>query len=89
MRRISCVSALLVSTAVMPTFAQCLTEHQYLESALINHPRVAAAEAESAALTGHRRQVGVLPNPELDWEREDPDFVARQDTWRLSWRLPL
>lgn len=90
MRRISCVSvALLAFAAVAPIDAQRLTEHQFLEDALTNHPRITAAEAESAAMTGHRRQAGMFPNPELDWEREDADTAARQDTWRLSWRLPL
>jgi cobalt-zinc-cadmium efflux system outer membrane protein len=90
MRSISCASAaLLVLAAVMPTSAQGLSEHRFLEDVLSNHPRIAAAEAELAAMGGHRRQTAVLSNPELAWEREDSDIAGRQDTWRLSWRLPF
>lgn len=90
MRSISCVSvALLASAVALPTLAQGLTENEFLENALKNHPAVAVAQAEFAAATGQRRQAGVLSNPDLSWEREDPDVAARQDTWSLSWRLPF
>lgn len=90
MRGISCVSAVVLAIAAAPsTSAQGLTEDRFLEEALANHPRVAAAQAGLAAAAGQRRQAGVLANPELSWEREDPDAAARQDTWSLSWRLPF
>ncbi len=90
MRTISCVSvAWLLAAACTPSHAQQLTEERFLEDALAGHPGVAAAEATAAAATGRRRQAGTLDNPELAWEREDPAHAARQDTWRLSWRLPL
>jgi cobalt-zinc-cadmium efflux system outer membrane protein len=90
MRTVSCVSAaLLALTAAMPSSAQGLTEKQFLDDALTDHPRIAAAEADLAVESGTRRQAGVVSNPELDWEREDLGSVVRQDTWKLSWRLPL
>lgn len=90
MRMISCVSAaLLASAAAVPSSAQRVTEKQFLDDALTNHPRVAAAEAAVAVASGTRRQAGVFNNPELDWEREDLGSVLRQDTWKLSWQLPF
>ena len=68
MTRTPCVAvALLASAAFMPTFAQGLTEQQFLDNALANHPAITAAEAELAALTGQRRQAGLLPNPILGY----------------------
>ena len=90
MRRISCVSAaLLAFAAVTPASAQRLTEQQFLDDALADHPRIAAAEAKADGVSGTRRQAGVFSNPELDWEREDLGSVLRQDAWKLSWRLPF
>jgi cobalt-zinc-cadmium efflux system outer membrane protein len=90
MRSISCVSAaLLAFAAAMPSSAQRLTEQQFLDNALADHPRIAAAEATLAGASGTRRQAGVISNPELDWEREDLGSVLRQDTWKLSWQLPF
>lgn len=90
MRRVSWASAALLALAAsMPSDAQILTEDQFLEAALTNHPGVTAAEAGVDAAAGLRRQARLLDNPELAWEREDPDLSARQDTWRLSWRLPF
>ena len=90
MRTISCVSiALLALAAATPSSAQRLTEHQFLDDALNDHPRIAAAEADVAVASGSRRQAGVVSNPELDWEREDLGSLLRQDTWKLSWRLPF
>jgi cobalt-zinc-cadmium efflux system outer membrane protein len=90
MRGISRVSTGFLAVAVgMSSIAHGLTEQQFLEDALKNHPDVVAAEAERAAAAGQRRQAGAFSDPELAWEREDPDMSARQDSWRLSWRLPL
>jgi len=82
-------AVLLAVAGSTPSYAQILTEHQFLEDVLTGHPGVAAAEAGVAAVAGARRQAGVLDNPEITWEREDPDIAPRQDTWRLSWRLPF
>ena len=90
MRTISRVSiALLALAAATPSSAQRLTEKRFLDDALVDHPRIAAAEAELAGASGTRRQAGVVSNPELDWEREDLGSVVRQDTWKLSWQLPF
>jgi len=90
MSRTSWAVVLLLAVAgSMPLHAQKLTEQQFLEDALASHPGIAAAEAEVDAASGIRRQAGVLDNPEITWEREDPDIAPRQDTWRLSWRLPF
>lgn len=90
MRRLSwATAALLALSASLPARAQMLTEQQFLEDVLANHPAVAAAEAGVAEAAGLRRYEGTLTNPELSWEREDPEVVARQDTWRLTWRLPF
>jgi cobalt-zinc-cadmium efflux system outer membrane protein len=90
MSRISWALALLLAVAgSTPTYAQKLTEHQFLDDALASHPGIAAAEAGIAAATGARQQAGVFDNPEITWERESPSVAPQQDTWRLSWRLPL
>ena len=80
---------LLVVTGSMPIHAQVLTEQQFLDDTLPGHPAIAAAEAEVTAASGVRRQAGIVDNPEIAWEREDPDFVLRQDTFVLDWRLPF
>lgn len=90
MSRASWALALLLAVAgSTPSHAQILTEQDFVEDALASHPGIAAAEADVAAASGVRRQAGVLDNPEITWEREDPDVALRQDTWRLSWRLPF
>jgi len=90
MSRNSWTLALLMALAgSTPSFAQILTEHQFLDNALTNHPGITAAEAAEAAAAGGRRQAGIIDNPVVSWEREDPDIAARQDTWRLNWRLPF
>lgn len=83
------LALLLVGAGSMPIHAQILTEQQFLDDALTDHPAVAAAEADVGAASGARRQAGILGNPELTWEREGPYDSARQDTWRLFWRLPF
>jgi len=80
---------LLVVAGCMPIHAQVLTEQQFLDDTLASHPAIAAAEAEVAAASGVRRQAGIVDNPEIAWEREDPDIVPRQDTLVLNWRLPF
>ncbi|MEN8164791.1 MAG: hypothetical protein ABFS37_11735, partial [Acidobacteriota bacterium] len=90
MSRASWALALLLAVAgSTPSGAQNLTEEKFLEDSLISHPGIAVAETDVAAASGVRRQTGVIDNPEITWERDDPDGVARQDTWRLSWRLPF
>lgn len=90
MRTISRVSiALLALAAATPSSAQRLTEKRFLDDALTDHPRIAAAEADLAAASGTRRQAGIVSNPELDWEREDLGSLLRQDTFKLSWQLPF
>jgi len=80
---------LLVVAGCMQIHAQVLTEQQFLDDTLASHPAIAAAEAEVAAASGVRRQAGIVDNPEIAWEREDPDIVPRQDTLVLNWRLPF
>ena len=90
MNRASWVFAmLLVVAGCLPIHAQLLTEQNFLESALANHPGVAAAEAGVAVASGARRQARIISNPVVSWEREEPDAALRQDTWRLDWQLPF
>jgi cobalt-zinc-cadmium efflux system outer membrane protein len=90
MSRTSWASAVLVALATStPSSAQILSEQQFLEDVLKAHPVIAAAEASVAAAEGSRRQAGLVANPALSWEREDPGDAPRQDTWRLDWRLPF
>ncbi len=90
MNRASWVMAsLLIVSRCMPLHAQTLTEKQFLDSVLATHPAVEAAEAKKAAAAGGRRQAGIVSNPVLSWDREEPDPALRQDTWRLDWRLPF
>jgi len=90
MSRASWALALLLAMAgSTPSHAQNLTEQKFLENALASHPGIAAAEADVAAASGVRRQTGLFDNPIITWERENPDVAPRQDTWRLSWRLPF
>jgi len=80
---------LLVVAGCLPIHAQVLTEEQFLASALENHPAIAAAEAKKAAAAGARRQAGIVENPVVSWEREQPNTAIREDTLRLDWRLPF
>jgi cobalt-zinc-cadmium efflux system outer membrane protein len=83
------LALLLAAVGCMPVHAQILTEQQFLDDALPSHPGIAVAEADIAAASGVRRQMGVINNPVITWERESPDVAPRQDTWRLGWRLPF
>lgn len=86
----SWAQALLLAAAVsMPLFAQDISEEEFLQEALEGHPALVAGEAVVQAEIGRKRQAGAFENPEIEWEREDPDRAAKQDTWRLSWRLPI
>jgi cobalt-zinc-cadmium efflux system outer membrane protein len=90
MKRVSwAFVVLLVGAGSIPLRAQVLTEHQFLDSALVNHPGVAAAEAAEAAAAGARRQAGIVENPVVSWEREQPNTAIREDTLKLDWRLPF
>ena len=80
---------LLVAAGSTQLRAQVLTEQQFLENALPNHPGVTAAAAAEAAAAGARRQAGIVENPVMSWEREQPDTVIREDTLKLDWRLPF
>ena len=90
MSRLSWASVLLMALAWSTlSYAQMLTEQEFLEHALTNHPAITGAEAAETAAAGGRRQAGIIDNPVISWEREDPDIALRQDTWRLNWRLPF
>jgi outer membrane protein, heavy metal efflux system len=90
MRRVSWASSMLMALAVSTAAnAQTLTQDQFLADVLASHPGVVAAEAAVTAAAGVRRQAGVVDNPVLSWEREDPEMAPRQDTWRVDWRLPF
>ena len=80
---------LLVVAGWMPVSAQALTEIEFLDSALTNHPAMTAAEAAKAAAAGARRQAGIVQNPVVSWEREQPNTAIREDTLKLDWRLPF
>jgi cobalt-zinc-cadmium efflux system outer membrane protein len=83
------LAVLLVGAGSTQLRAQVLTEEQFLENALVNHPGVTAAVAAQAAAAGARRQAGIVENPVVSWEREQPDTVIREDTLKLDWRLPF
>jgi len=90
MRRVSWASSMVLALAAStPASAQTLTQDQFLADVLASHPGIAAAEAAVTAAAGMRRQAGVVDNPVLSWEREDPEAAPRQDTWRVDWRLPF
>ena len=80
---------LLVVAGCMPVSAQVLTENEFLDSALANHPAVAVAEAAETAAAGARRQAGIVSNPVISWEREEAAVAIRQDTLLLDWQLPF
>ncbi|MCP4896318.1 MAG: TolC family protein [bacterium] len=88
-RQVWALTLLLAATASTHSGAQVVTESKFLSDALTNHPGLAVAEAEVLAASGNRRQAGIVANPEISWEREDPDVMASQNTWRLDWRLPF
>jgi outer membrane protein TolC len=55
MSRTSWASAVLLALATStPSFAQVLSEQQFLEDVLRNHPVIAAAEAHLAVAVGSR-----------------------------------
>lgn len=80
---------LLVIAGCMPIHAQLLNEKDFLESAVANHPGVAVAEGEVASASGARLQAGIVQNPVVSWEREQPNTAIREDTLKLDWRLPI
>lgn len=82
-------AALLVIAVAAPTSARQLTEARFLEEALAAHPGIAVKEADAAAAEGHRRQAGVIDNPEFAWGREDPKLPPAQDTFLIDWKLPF
>jgi cobalt-zinc-cadmium efflux system outer membrane protein len=82
-------AVLLAGAASVPLDAQLLTEEQFVDDALLNHPGITAAEAKKAAAAGARRQAAIVSNPVISWEREEPDPALRQDTWLLNWQLPF
>jgi cobalt-zinc-cadmium efflux system outer membrane protein len=83
------LASLLIIARCMPLHAQSLSEEEFLESAIANHPAITAAEAAEAAAAGARRQAGIVDNPVVSWEREQPNTAIREDTLKLDWRLPL
>ena len=82
-------AVLLAGAGSMPLDAQFLTENQFVDDALLNHPGITAAEAKKATAAGARRQAAIVSNPVISWEREEPDPALRQDTWLLNWQLPF
>ncbi|MDH3815245.1 MAG: TolC family protein [Acidobacteriota bacterium] len=83
------LASLLVIAGYMPLHAQHLTEKEFLDSALANHPAIAASEAAESVAEGARRQAGIVQNPVASWEREQPDTAVREDTLKLDWKLPF
>jgi cobalt-zinc-cadmium efflux system outer membrane protein len=82
-------AVLLAGAGSMTLDAQLLTEKQFVDDALSNHPGITAAEAKKAAAAGVRRQAAIVSNPVISWEREAPDPALRQDTLLLNWQLPF
>ena len=83
------LASLLVVARCMPLHAQSLSEEEFFKTAIANHPAITAAEAAEAVAAGARRQAGIVENPVVSWEREQPDTAVREDTLKVDWRLPF
>ncbi|WP_375097876.1 MULTISPECIES: TolC family protein [unclassified Pseudomonas] len=79
----------LLSAAPAARAEQSLNLEQALAAALDSNPELAAVRQEIGIAEGERRQAGLLPNPELSWEREDTRRDTSTTTVTLSQPLEL
>lgn len=93
-RRGLCLAVLLCGVS-LPTMSLGLTLAEAEQRALARNPNLSAASAAAEAAEGEAQQAGLLPNPELNFNRENlgNDKLTGLDgptsTWQLSQRLEL
>ena len=80
---------LLLAGAASAQAGPSLSLPQALAAAFAQNPELAAAGREIGIADGERRQAGLLPNPELAWEREDTRRDTSTTTVTLSQPLEL
>lgn len=79
----------LLSASAFAQAGQGLTLNQALDAAFADNPDLAAVRQELGIAEGERRQAGLMPNPELSWEREDTRRDTSTTTVMLSQALEL
>ncbi|MFJ9990265.1 TolC family protein [Pseudomonas putida] len=79
----------LLSASAVAQAGQGLTLNQALDAAFADNPDLAAVRQELGIAEGERRQAGLIPNPELSWEREDTRRETSTTTVMLSQALEL
>ncbi|QJQ20209.1 TolC family protein [Pseudomonas sp. SK] len=80
---------LLLAGATSAQAGPSLSLPQALAAAFANNPELAAAGQQIGIADGERRQAGLIPNPELAWEREDTRRDTSTTTVTLSQPLEL
>jgi len=80
---------LLLAGAAGAQASQSLSLPEALAAAFAHNPELAAAGREIGIADGERRQAGLIPNPELAWEREDTRRDTSTTTVTLSQPLEL
>lgn len=79
----------LLSASAVAQAGQGLTLNQALDAAFADNPDLAAVRQALGIAEGERRQAGLIPNPELSWEREDTRRDTSTTTVMLSQALEL
>ncbi len=69
--------------------AQAITEQEFLSAFTQESTAVRALTEGVARAEAARRRASVLPNPRVDFWREQPDENPRVTNWTLSWTPPL
>ena len=79
----------LIAAEGSPTAEEVLTEQDFLGSLEEAHPASRALGGDLGVAEAERLQAGLLQDPRLAWEREEPDGEARETTWGVAWSPPL
>lgn len=79
----------LLSASAVAQAGPGLTLKQALDAAFADNPDLAAVRQALGIAEGERRQAGLIPNPELSWEREDTRRETTTTTVMLSQALEL
>ncbi|HEK1684987.1 TPA: TolC family protein [Pseudomonas putida] len=79
----------LLSASAVAQAGPGLTLNQALDAAFADNPDLAAVRQALGIAEGERRQAGLIPNPELSWEREDTRRETSTTTVMLSQALEL
>ncbi|QXI41478.1 TolC family protein [Pseudomonas wayambapalatensis] len=85
----SLVLICLLSASAFAQAGQGLTLGQALDAAFADNPDLAVVRQGLGIADGERRQAGLIPNPELSWEREDTRRDTSTTTVMLSQALEL